>query len=504
MDAETKHLPEDSDQLKALCLKLMGEVDWLKQDVEKLEAMLRLLRHQQFASGSESMNREAMKNLFPDYVSDDPDAEEEAEKKKITYERGPRKKKPFPDHLPREDVKVDIPDSEKKCSCGCQDDLKEVTETVTEKLKVTPATYTVVRYHRPVYSCKKCESMKAAPMPPHPLPKCSVTVESLANIAVSKCLDGLPLYRQDEIFKRSGFELGRDKMARWMIKVGLALEPIFLQMHKILLCHDLISMDETRLQVLKEKGRSATSKSWVIVQARGDPNRRAIVLYHYNPSRSSNVMNGLLTGFRGKLMTDGLAVYDSLCNATSSIDQVGCWAHARRRFVDAQKSSKPNSRKGTLASHAVIEIDKLYEIERKIKDFPDDAILAARQQKARPIVEKLGEWLERKKNSVPKSSKVGNGIHYALGRWEKLIKYLDDPKVPLDNNFVENRIRPFAVGRRNWLFSDTPEGAYSSMTLYSLLVTAKINDINPVEYLTGALIGMAKGESPDLHLPLVN
>ncbi len=506
MHTRTNNLPESPVELKSICLRQSGEIEWLKQDVERLEAMLRLLRHQRFGSKSEQSEHPTMRALFPE--SDDSAGAESGEAKDAVtavkaHDRKNTPRKPFPDSIPRQVVPLELPESERICACcGGTDTLKKVSEDISEKLNMTPATFTVFRYVRPIYSCKSCETMKAVAMPPHPIPKCSVTTETLSQIAVNKYLDCLPLYRQEQIFLREGVDIGRDKMARWMIDIGEWLIPVRNRLHEMLLSQDILHMDETTLQVLKEQNRLPTSKSYMVVQARGDPGGRAIVLFHYSPSRSRDAMESLLKDFSGILLTDGLSVYNSYCDGRPSVVHAGCWSHARRKFTDAQKGALPSSRKGSLAKVAVDLIDKLFAIEAEYSKSRDtEFLLKIRIEKSLPLIEELETWLTTNLQSVPKKSLTGQAMRYLSNQWPKLLHFLDDGKIPLHNNFVENAIRPFALGRKNWLFSDGEAGAEASAILYSLLVTAKINGLNPGQYLTRALCGIAAGEDPNLHLP---
>lgn len=491
MTISPESLPTGYDELKTLCLSLLGDLDHANRDIAKLEEYIRLLRTGRFGSKSESMLHPGMQSLF---ASDDNaiDAVDEPAGVAINgHIRKPKGRQPFPDNIPREEIRLEVPEAERRCECcGSEEPLKLVSEQAREKLHVKPAQYVVLRYLRPVYSCTKCETMKAAAMPPHPIPRCSVTTETLSGIAVSKYLDSLPLYRQEQIFLRHGIDLGRDKMSRWMVMLGERLTPLTQLLHGMLLSGNQLNMDETSMQVLKEEDRLATSKGYMVVQARGDPGGRSIVLFHYSPSRCRESIGALLEGFQGNLLTDGLGVYDSFGKNSSGVVHAGCWAHSRRRFVEAQKGTKATSRKGSLAAYGLELIDQLFEIDRQGERLTPVERKALRDAKSISVLAELKKWLDERVVHVPKKSLIGEAIHYTLNQWDKLTRFLEDGNIPLHNNFVENMIRPFAVGRRNWLFSDTPEGAHANAVLYSLLVTAKVNGLNPSEYLTRALKGI--------------
>jgi len=225
MNHTTKSLPEDPEKLKEMCVKLMGENGWLRRDIEHLEAKLRMARYSSFAAKSERNLHPGMQSLFPE---EETKKDEEKPSKEVEVKGHTRKfkRKPLPDALPRKEVYIDIPEKERTCSCcGAVNELKEVSKEISEKLHWIPAQCEVLKYIRPVYSCKKCETMKVMPMPPHPIPGCSASLETIANIAVSKYMDSLPLYRQEKMLLRQKVEVGRDKMVRWMIKIGVKLEP---------------------------------------------------------------------------------------------------------------------------------------------------------------------------------------------------------------------------------------------------------------------------------------
>jgi len=265
------------------------------------------------------------------------------------------------------------------------------------------------------------------------------------------------------------------------------LSPLVDLLHRHLLEGPICQIDETTVQVLKEKGRLPTAKSYMIVQARGDPSGKAAVVFHYNPSRSKAVMKERILGYEGILLSDGLEVYNSLCTDMPKIVHAGCWSHVRRKFVDAQKSRKPSKRKKSLAYEFLLLIDRLFKIERKAKDLSDEDRLDRRKKESKPLIEDIDRLIDEKISSVPKTSPIGKALHYTSNQWPKLTKFLGDAKIPIHNNFTENMIRPFTVGRKNWLFSTSVEGAKASAVLYSLLVTAKVNGLNPYEYLCRAL-----------------
>lgn len=489
MTQDVTTIPNDQESLKQLVTSQMLEIDWLRRDNSRLEGMLRLAGLLRFGSKSEQMLHPGMRSLFPGEAASVDEAVEDKKARVSGHDRQINTRKPLPDHLPREDKLIDV--ANKSCSC-CGTEMKKVSEDISEKLHYQPAVCTVHRYIRPVYSCQSCERMKAEPMPSHPIPKCSVTSDTIAQIAVSKYVDAMPLYRQEQIFARHRVEIGRDKMARWLISISDALVPLLKILDSKLSSGPIMQMDETYVQVLKEKNRPATSKSYMIVKTREGPPGQSIVTFHYNPSRSSQVLAGLVGNFQGILLTDGLEVYGSLCLGRPGVVHAGCWSHARRYFIDAQKQLKPSRREGSVASRGVILIDLLFKVEREAKDLTDNVRLAARQKDSKPTIDELRNLIDTEIVNFPKKSETGRALTYLYNQWPKLIRFLDDGHIPIHNNFTENRIRPFTVGRRNWLFSDTPEGATASAIIYSLLVTAQVNGLNPYEYFCRVLANIAR------------
>ena len=300
----------------------------------------------------------------------------------------------------------------------------------------------------------------------------------LAFIATQKYCDALPLYRQSEIFKRIGIELDRSNLANWMVKCGELIQPFINLLHEQLLERPLLHMDETTLQVLNEPGKQAQSKSylWLMASFAEQP----IILYHYDPSRNQDIPKQVLSESIHALMVDGYQGYQLACD-DYSIQRLGCWAHARRQFVEAKKLQAQG--KTGKPDQALAFIQKLYAIEQKIKDDPPDKRKEARQQQAKPIMDKIETWLQKSLPHVPPKTALGKALHYLCNQWDCLVGYLDDGVYPIDNNLAENAIRPFVVGRKNWLFANSQAGAKASANLYSLIQTAKANGLNPYEYL---------------------
>jgi len=330
-------------------------------------------------------------------------------------------------------------------------------------------------------------------LPPQPLPKSNASADFLAMLLVVKFVDGLPLARFETVLDRHGVPVPRQTLARWVIGAGRLLQPLHNLLRDHLTDGAFIHMDETVVQVLKEDGKKPTSTSYMWVQTGGPPDK-PVVLYDYDPGRSGQVPVRLLEGYQGYLMTDGYDGYNALAKA-DGIEHLACWAHVRRRFVDAARV-QPKGKRGH-ADAAVALIGKLYGIERDHKDATDATRLLARRQHSMPVLATLHAWLEQTLPGVTPKSALGTALAYMQKYWRRLIRYTERGDLPIDNNRCENAIRPFVVGRKAWLFSDTPAGAHSSAVIFSLLQTAKVNGIEPYLWLRHALRELPAAKTVD-------
>lgn len=400
-----------------------------------------------------------------------------------THTRAKRGRKPLSPALPRVEVLHDLPEAEKICPRDGSV-LECIGEETSEQLDFKPAAMRVIRNVRPKYVCPCCrDGVKIAPVPLALFPKSLATPALLAHIVTAKFVDGLPLHRQEAQFSRLGVQLGRATMAGWMIRLGgTHLVPLINLLKEEMFEHPLIHCDETRLSVLKS-AKAATADHWMWVRASGPPGRR-VVLFDYDASRGGAVPMRLLEGYRGILLTDGYEPYAATAGALQLV-HAGCWAHARRRFDEARKAQPQTA---THAKAALEFIRELYLIERSLwaRDNPvtPEHRVAIRRELSAPIVARFHAWLEALAPQVLPESRLGKAVHYTLGQWSKLLMFLSHGEAPLDNNRCENAIRPFVVGRKGWLFSDTVPGAEASANLYSLVETAKANQVEPHAYLS--------------------
>ena len=468
----------------------------------KLEEDRRLDRARRFGASSEAGDHQA--NLFDEaeqHISEVDDVVDESSTIEVAAHTKRRpKRKPLPADLPRVDIHHDLDPADKVCGC-CGDEMHVIGEKTSEQLDVIPTQVYVRVHHRKTYSCRQCdESIKTAALPPQPIPKSYASAGLLAHVAVAKYADGLPLYRQSKQFERLGIELPRNTLANHMIKAGELITTLIEALQQHIANHDIVQMDETPVQVLKEPGKVAQSKSYMWVMKGGPPAHPAIV-YHYDPSRSQSVPEHLLDGYKGYLQTDGYAGYNSILSH-DGITGLGCWAHVRRKFKDAQKAlPKKDQSKGNKLTQALAFIGKLYQLEQAIKGEPHDIKRQRRQADAAATLTKFKAWLD--KQSVPPQTLLGKAITYTQSQWPRLIVYLEDGRLNIDNNLVENAIRPFAIGRKNWLFSDTQSGAHASANLYSLIETAKANGINDYAYLKYVFAELPNARSNDEVIELL-
>jgi transposase len=493
--ASPTDLPDDVPALKRLIGELTADFQTqnqhLQHQVEVLQEQIRLLLHKRFGASSEKVPAEQL-GLFNEAEADAEQTPAPADT--ITVPAHQRKKggrKPLPASLPRVRVEHDLAEEHKQCACGCG--LTRIGEETSEQLDIVPAQVRVIQNVRFTYACKACQgSVKTAPLPPQPIPKSNASAGLLAHIVVAKYQDALPLARQQRMLTRIGLEVSRTTLATWMIRLGALVQPLINLLREQLLAYDIQGMDETRIQVLKEPGRGAENTSQMWVQ-RGGPPDRPVVLFYYDPSRAQGIAYTLLDGFTGFLQADGYDVYEAL-QRRCDIILVGCMAHARRKFDEAVKAQGPKPKSGK-AVMGLNFIAKLYAVEKEGRNKTPEERHRIRQEQARPIIEQMRRWLESSLPQVPPATLTGKALGYLHNQWDSLIRYLDDGRLAIDNNATERAIRPFVIGRRNWLFADTPKGAHASANLYSLIETAKLNGLEPYHYLRHLFKELPKAQS---------
>ncbi|WP_445427351.1 IS66 family transposase [Alishewanella sp. HL-SH05] len=502
-------LPDDVELLKKMLLeqtqklerklaqkdKRIAKLERVNQQLsDKLQQLLErynLKKYQKFSPSSETYEgegevlNEAEQLIEEQSVATEPDTQTTESAEKTAKPRRPR----IIPELPRVDVIHDIDD--KTCVC-CGHALHQMGEEVSEQIEFVPAQIRVLRNVRLKYSCRQCETngtkvdIKIADVPAAVIPKSMATPSLLAQIISSKMHYGLPLYRQEQLFNQAGIELSRQTMSRWLITCADKLKPLLALMKAELLKQPVLWADETTVNVLDVE--KSTCYMWVYGCGLEKSTGPKLALFDYQDSRSSKHPCDFLSGFNGYLQVDGYAGYEKT-HATL----VGCWAHARRKFVEAQKAQGKG--KTGKADVALNHIQKLYALESKLKTAPPDKKYDARQALAKPLLEQFKSWLDKSSESVTKESLLGVAITYSLNQWPKLIRYLDDGRLNIDNNRAERAVKPFVIGRKAWLFANTETGAEASAAMYSLVETAKINGLEPYDYLCRLLTELPKANT---------
>jgi transposase len=467
--------------------KYLSEIDLLKEQIKLLKAALfgKKSEKKPVANDRQLTFFDSIKVLPENILSDD----EEIEIKPHTRKK--RGRKAIPENLPRVEVIHDIDEKDKKCECGCMKTC--IGSEVSEQLDIIPAKIRVIKNIRLKYACKACEGVESngptvitAQMPEQIIQKCIGTVGLIAHVLIAKFVDALPFYRQEKQLLRIGIKIPRATMCGWAQKIAESLELLLEVMKKEILSGPLINADETTVQVIKEPGRSSQTKSYMWV-FRGGPPKKPCIIFEYHPTRSGDAALNFIKDYKGVVQTDGYSGYDFI-DKLEDVLHVGCFAHSRRKFCDVIKAagkSKDGSKKTGYADQAINYINKLYKIEKKAKleNITGDALYKLRQKKTKPVLSEFKEWLDAVSKISPPTGLLGKAVNYTLNQWHRLIAYADTSCASPDNNLAENAVRPFVVGRKNWLFSYTPEGASASAALYSIIETAKANNLEPYWYL---------------------
>lgn len=512
MNYDHSTLPDDASKLKKIILDIQEKFTKVESDYQSeinfLNEQIRVLRQTIFGSKSEKrdVGESTQLPLFdmPECLPANLSTETKGQKKIVVPEHSRKKKgrKKLPEDLPRVDVVHDLAEEEKVCACGCE--LSRIGEEVSEKLDIVPAKIQVIRNIRPKYACKKCEgleddgpSVKIAPPPAQIIPKGLATAGLLAYVLTAKFVDALPFYRQEKQFGRLGIELPRTTMCGWAMKAAETCLPLISLLKEEIRGGPIIHVDETTVQVLHEPGRAPEQKSYMWI-FKGGLSKRPSLIYEYHRTRSGDVAKLFFDGYQGTVQTDGYKGYDFLDHRPDII-HVGCWAHARRKFMDVKKAS--TSKKAGSSDKALSLIRRLYALEKiaKQKEMSAKEVYEWRQSQAKPILQEFKIWLNKRSSQVVPKSLLGQAVSYCRTQWHRLENYIKDGYTEIDNNGAENAIRPFVVGRKNWLFSGTPEGARASAVLYSLIETAKANKLEPYSYLRYLFEKLPATSPDDLH-----
>ena len=487
----------DAPQLREMVRSLMGtvvakdrEIAFKQATIDKITHEMAVLKRLKFAARSEAFNAE-QKSLLEETIDADLAAlQAELDKVRPDEPNKDEKKQPkrqtLPAHLPRREIHHEPENT--TCGCGCA--LKRIGEDVAEKLDYAPGVFTVERHVRGKWVCARCETLVQAPLAPHIIDKGIPTSGLLAQVLVAKYLDHLPLYRQERIFERAGLAIARSTLAQWVGECGAQLQPLVDALTAELLKHDVLHADETPVAMLKpanlRDGKTHRAYLWSYCTTRF--NETKAVVFDFAESRAGQHAREFLglpgsdhkRGWHGKLVCDDYSGYKQLL--TMGVTEAGCLAHARRKFFDLWAHHK-----SPLAEEALKYFVQLYEVEREVHELDPDARRQIRQLKARPVADALSKWLTLQRLKVPDGSATAKAIDYSLNRWAALMRYLDDGDLPADNNWVENQIRPIAIGRNNWLFAGSLRAGKRAAAVMSLVHSARLNGHDPHAYLKDVL-----------------
>ena len=469
-------LPADLDRLNAdelRCLLVESQAR-----IDKLTYELAYYKRQRYGVKAEHLSTEQAQ-LFEETTAADLAAIgkelEQLSPSSPAKEKGQAKRQPLPAELPRTEIQHE-PETT-TCACGCQ--MKRIGEDVAEKLDYTPGTFTVERHIRGKWVCAKCEMLVQAPVPAHVIDKGIPTTGLLAQVLIAKYLDHLPLYRQEAIFARAGLPIPQSTLAQWVGQMGVALQPLVDALKDEMLAHPVLHADETPVAML-DPGAGKTHRAYLWSYSIGAFEPVKAVVYDFAESRAGKHAQSFLGEWRGTLVCDDYSGYKALI--AEGVTEAGCMAHARRKFFDLHTHHQSQ-----IAGEALAYFQKLYIIERELTELEHDDRRRLRQEQAKPVLDEFESWLKGRRQQVPNGSATAKAIDYSLRRWAALVQYLHDGQVPIDNNWIENRIRPIATGRKNWLFAGSLRAGQRAAAIMSLIQSAKLNGHDPFAYLKDVL-----------------
>ncbi|QNI04715.1 IS66 family transposase [Halomonas sp. SH5A2] len=493
------------DQLRHLAASLMSQVEQQGQALaqsqktlhhteqvnQKLAYELALLKRHAFGKRSEQLNVLQI-SLLDEVVDADIAAIETELEDLATPDTPPATKKtpkraPLPPELPRTEIHHD-PESE-LCNCGCQ--RRRIGEEVSEKLDYTPGVFHVERHIRSKWVCDQCETLVQAPMPAQIIDKGIPTAGLLAQVLIAKYADHLPLYRQEQIFGRAGVPIPRSTLAEWVGICGVRLQPLIDALRDLLLNEPVLHADETPVPMLAP-GKKKTHRAYLWAYATTPYAELKAVVYDFSEGRGGQHARDFLGDWRGKLICDDYSGYKQ--SFAKGVTEIGCMAHARRKFVDLHVADKSQ-----IAGQAIALIGQLYQVEREAQSLTVEERQRLRETRARPITDALYRWMLAHREKVPNGSATAKALDYSLRRWGALTRYLDDGGLPIDNNRVENLIRPWALGRSNWLFAGSLRSGQRAANIMSLIQSAKLNGHDPYAYLRDVLERLPTHKASQLH-----
>lgn len=450
------------------------ELNWRQVKIDKLTHEVAYYKRHYFGVKAERLPLE-QRELFEESWRRTWPRSPKSWRSSETKPKGQAKRKPLPPELPRTEIHHE-PEST-ACACGCP--MKRIGEDVADKLDYTPGTFTVERHIRGKWACSQCETLVQAPVPAHAIDKNIPTTGLLAHVLIAKYLDHLPLYRQEGIFGRAGLPIPQSTLAEWVGQMGVALQPLVDALKAEMLTYPVLHADETPVAMLAPgAGKTHRAYLWSYSIAAFEPVKA--VVYDFADSQAGKHAREFLGDWRGTLVCDDYSGYKALIAA--GVTEAGCMAHARRKFFDLHANNQSQ-----IAQQALDTIQKLYQVEREVADLSPDERRRSRQEQAKPILDEFHAWLTRHRWQVPNGSSTAKAIDYSLNRWKALAHYIDDGQVPIDNNWIENRIRPIATGRKNWLFVGSLRAGKQAAAIMSLIQSAKLNGHDPFAYLKDIL-----------------
>jgi len=466
------------------------EVAFKQATIDKLTHEMAVLKRLKFAAKSEAFTPE-QKSLIEETLDADlaalaAEIEVQQPAKPGREDKQSPKRAPLPAHLPRREIRHEPQDT----TCGCGQAMKRIGQDVAEKLDYQPGVFTVERHVRGKWVCSCCQTLVQAPVAAHVIDKGIPTAGLLAQVLVAKYLDHLPLYRQEAIFERAGLAIARSTLAQWVGECGVQLQPLVDALVAEMLKQPVLHADETPVAMLKpahlKDGKTHKAYLWSYCTTGFNPMKA--VVFDFTESRGGQHVRDFLglpgterqPAWKGKLVTDDFSGYKACFEL--GVTEAGCMAHARRKFHELWANHASQ-----VGGQALKFFGKLYEVEREVRDLPADERKAIRQDKSLPITDTLHQWLTQQRQKVPDGSATARAIDYSLKRWKALVRFIDDGELPIDNNWVENQIRPIAIGRNNWLFAGSLRAGKRAAAVMSLVHSARLNGHDPYEYLRDVL-----------------
>lgn len=484
----------DAPQLRELVLGMGQRMQMMQALIDQLRHEMALAKRAKFALQSERHSRspEEQRELEESLDADLQALEEklkalQALAGQVSEPTQAPRRTPLPAELPRRDIHHEP--QQTQCSCGCE--MKRIGEDVSERLDYVPGVFTVERHIRGKWVCRACETIEQAPTPAHIIDKGLASTGLLAQVLVAKYADHVPLHRQQAIFARSGVELSRSTLAQWVGSCGVQLQPLVDALKDELLRCSVLHADETPVQMLSP-GKGKTQRAYLWAYTSNVLGELRAVVYDFCPSRAGEHARNFLQGWSGALVCDDYAGYKQTF-ADQHVTELGCMAHARRKFFDLHTANKSH-----IAGFALEQIGKLYEVERQAKELDAAQRLVLRQQHSRPILDALQQWMQLQRQQVPDNSATAKALDYTLRRWVALTRFADNGAWPIDNNWAENQMRPIALGRKNWLFAGSLRAGERSAAIMSLIQSARLNDHDPYAYLCDVMARLPTTKQADI------